>query len=129
MLKLYTDAAVKQSTQKSAAGILIVHEGHQIQLSKELVAMDNHTAEFQAAIAGFTELANLKISHDEIILFYSDSKILIDALNKQYAKHYQEYVDKLIELQSRYQAVVNEWIADNQNKGAHNLAIQKLHHL
>ncbi|MFT8743915.1 MAG: hypothetical protein ABF767_09520 [Lentilactobacillus hilgardii] len=44
MIKLYTDAAVNQQSGKAAIGILIIQNGHQIQLNQKIVSMDNHHA-------------------------------------------------------------------------------------
>ncbi|WP_268913075.1 ribonuclease HI family protein [Lentilactobacillus sp. SPB1-3] len=127
MIKLYTDAAVNRKYQKSAAGILIIKNSKQIQLSKPLSTTDNHEAEFQAALLGFQQIS--QTNESEIIFFYTDSKIVAEAIDKQYAKHYQTYVDQIIEIQSTIGTVITEWIPDKENKGAHNLALQALHHL
>lgn len=127
MIKLYTDAAVNQRTGHSAIGLLIVHNGKQLQLSNVIQPTNNHEAEFIAAISGFKKLIELQIDPSEIIFFNTDSKIVADSLNKQYAKHFEPYVDELLKLQSRFDTVVNTWIPDSQNAGAHNLANQALH--
>ncbi|KRK89787.1 ribonuclease HI family protein [Lentilactobacillus sunkii] len=127
MIKLYTDAAVNQHTGHTAIGLLIVHNGKQLQLKEVIAPTNNHEAEFIAAITGFNKLIELHINPSEIIFFNTDSKIVADSLNKQYAKHFEKYVDELLDLQSHFDTVVNTWIPDNQNTGAHNLAIQALH--
>ncbi|GAA3188763.1 ribonuclease HI family protein [Lentilactobacillus kefiri] len=127
MIKLYTDAAVNQHTGHTAIGILIVHNGKQLQLNKVIEPTNNHEAEFIAAIDGFKKLIALKIDPSEIIFFNTDSKIVSDSLNKQYAKHFEKYVDELLDLQGKFDTVVNTWIPDSQNMGAHTLAIQALH--
>lgn len=48
MIKLYTDAAVNQHTGHTAIGILIVHNGKQLQLNKVIEPTNNHEAEFIA---------------------------------------------------------------------------------
>ncbi|AQW22061.1 ribonuclease HI [Lentilactobacillus curieae] len=127
MIKLYTDAAVNQKSKKSAAGLLIVRNSQQKQLTEPLKITDNHAAEFEAAILGHQKI--LPNVDGELVFFYTDSKIVADAVHKQYAKHYQEYVDRLVALQSQLGTVITEWIPDKDNKGAHNLALQALHHL
>lgn len=127
MIKLYTDAAVNQHTGHTAIGILIVNNGKQIQLNQVITPTDNHDAEFSAAIAGFQKLIDLQIDPNELIFFYTDSKIVIDSLNKQYAKHFEKHLDKLLGLQNQFATVVNTWIPDKQNMGAHTLALQALH--
>jgi len=65
--------------------------------------------------------------HRKLSFFNTDSKIVSDSLNKQYAKHFEKYVDELLDLQGKFDTVVNTWIPDSQNMGAHTLAIQALH--
>lgn len=127
LIKLYSDAAVNQHTGHTAIGLLIVHYGKQIQLKKVIEPMNNHRAEFKAAIIGFQQLIKLQINPAELIFFYTDSKIVVDSLNKQYAKHFEDDVDTLLALQSKFTTVVNTWIPDSQNMGAHTLALQALH--
>lgn len=112
----------------SAAGILIVHDGQQSQLKLPLQATDNHHAEYLAAIAGFKALINqLKTDTKQItVLYYTDSKIVADSVEKQYAKHYQSLVDELLILQAQFGLVVTRWVPEKQNQGAHHLAQQAL---
>ncbi|MCH4165084.1 MAG: ribonuclease HI family protein [Lentilactobacillus diolivorans] len=127
MIKIYTDAAVNPDDQHSSIGVLIVHNGQQTQLKEPIGPTNNHEAEFIAAIQGFRYLTKAIPKVNEIVFFYTDSKIVIDSLNKRYAKHFQNEVDELLQLQSHYATVVNTWIPDTQNLGAHHLAIQALH--
>lgn len=126
MFKLYTDAATMNKSGKSSCGILIVHDKEQYQHKTKLESLDNHHAEFEACLQGFRILSKLA-TKDDIVLYYTDSKIVYDSLRKQYAKHYQEYVDLIMNEQQKYQLVMNNWISDTKNEGAHNLAIQGLH--
>lgn len=124
---LYTDAATDSITLKSAAGILLIHAGHQIQLKKPLTEGDNHQSEFKATIAGFKELQKLRLTSKEtIVLHYTDSKLVADSINHQYAKHYQKLVNKILELQQQYVLVITNWIPEKQNMGAHTLSLQAL---
>lgn len=126
MIKLYTDAATNNNSGNSGGGILIVHNGQQSQIKVKLQARDNHHAEFEACLKGF-ELIETMVGTDEIIVYYTDSKIVYESLNKQYAKHYQSAVDAILQLQHRYPIVINNWLADVKNEGAHHLANQALH--
>ena len=111
MIKLYTDAASKNNL--SSAGILLVHDKKQIQLSQPLSASDNHQAEFQAAIAGFKQALS-QFANEETVFFYSDSQLVIDSLNKN---------NSLID---SFKLVVWQWVPEKDNKGAHQLALQGL---
>ena len=123
MIKLYTDAASKNNL--SSAGILLVHDKKQIQLSQPLAASDNHQAEFQAAIAGFKQALS-QFANEETVFFYSDSQLVIDSLNKNYSKHYQELLAELNSLIDSFKLVVWQWVPEKDNKGAHQLALQGL---
>lgn len=125
MIKLYTDGAYDPHTYSAAVGALIVIAGNQLQFKAKIQATNNHQAEFLAAIFGFNTLQELTLP-DQPILFYSDSRIVIDSLNKEYSKHYAEELTQLLQLEDQYAVVVNQWIADRQNEGAHHLALQAL---
>lgn len=127
MIKLYTDAAVNQHSGHTAIGILIVKDGRQTQLKSKIASMNNHQAEFFAAIQGFLALKKMGTATDELIFYYTDSKIVVDSLTKSYAKHFEPQVTQLLALQQAYDTVVNQWIPDSQNHGAHFLALQALH--
>ncbi|WP_288529498.1 ribonuclease HI family protein [uncultured Secundilactobacillus sp.] len=130
MYSLYTDAATDSTTLKSAAGILILHNGHQTQLKEPLPDGDNHHSEFKAAIAGFEALQQrVNAPGEATVLYYTDSQLVADSLNKQYAKHYQELVDNILTLQQQFGLVVTNWVPEKQNMGAHTLAFQALHQL
>lgn len=128
--KLYSDAAKYPDSNQIGIGTLLIDNQRQIQAKFKLVASDNHEAEFKACIKALEFLkANLtnQEAHRSVLTFYTDSKILADSLNKQYAKHYQKYVDQILKLESEFELVFNNWIPENKNRGAHNLAIQALH--
>ncbi|KRL01538.1 ribonuclease HI family protein [Liquorilactobacillus capillatus] len=125
MIKLYTDAATRGNPGPSSAGVLIVSSDGQQQLSFKLPPSSNHRAEFHAAIKGFETLLTYYAT-SETIFFHSDSKIVITSLEKNYSKSYAQELAALVSLQKRYRLVINRWIPEKQNKGAHNLAAQGL---
>ncbi|KRN25468.1 reverse transcriptase-like protein [Lacticaseibacillus camelliae] len=125
MNKLYTDAATKGNIGLGGIGILIIAEGHQDQTHLPLAEMSNHQAEFEAAIAGFKRLLALGLTGP--VTFYSDSKLVIEALDKSYAKHYGDYVTELVTLTKQFPLVLWQWLPDHKNRGAHMLAQQGLH--
>lgn len=125
MIKLYTDGAFNPSTKKAAVGILIVNNGQQLQLGQSLTSNNNHSAEFAAATLGFQKLLENGLQK-EPVLFYCDSQLVIDSMEKRYAKHYQDQVDELLKLYDQFDLVVLEWVSDKQNHGAHELAWQHL---
>ncbi|WP_416352954.1 ribonuclease HI family protein [Agrilactobacillus fermenti] len=125
MLKLYTDAAVRGNPGPATGGALIIQAHKQIQLKTYLGTMNNHEAEFRAAIWAFTYLTE-NFSTDEVVAFYADSKLLIDSLTKHYAKHFASVLKQLLVLQSQFTLVLNEWIPERANSGAHSLALSEL---
>ncbi|MFD1672232.1 ribonuclease HI family protein [Agrilactobacillus yilanensis] len=125
MIHLNTDAAVRGNPGPATAGILIVQDHQQLQLTANLGQLNNHEAEFAAAIWAFEYLSQTNQTH-EIVAFQSDSRILIDSLNKRYSKSYSTYLAQLLALQAKFDLVLNQWVAESQNSGAHHLAIQAL---
>lgn len=124
MIRLYTDAAFRDG--KSAAGVLIVRDGEQVQCKFPLDEKDNHAAEFAAALKGFEEARKIA-RNDEAIFFHTDSKIVFDSLNKHYSKSYPRQLAALEEAVSCFQLIIPNWIPDRENRGAHTLALQALH--
>jgi len=125
MLKLYTDAATKGNPGLGGAGILIVSQTDQIQLHYPLPEMSNHEAEFHAAILGFDYL----LAHGplpDMLSYYTDSRLVIDALDKRYAKHYPALVSDLLARVDQFPLVIWQWASDKNNHGAHSLAQQGL---
>lgn len=123
MVKLYTDAATNKT--HSAAGILVIAEQKRHQIKQKITASNNHQAEFEAAILGFEYLLR-HFPNAQNVFFYSDSKIVIDSLDKRYSKSFAPELTKLLALQEKFPLVIAQWIHDKQNTGAHNLALQAL---
>ncbi|CAM3071130.1 ribonuclease HI family protein [Leuconostoc rapi] len=123
MMTLYVDAARHIESGRSAAGAVIIINKQQRQLKTRIqVTRDNHEAEFYGLIWALQQLPNTT----DMLQVYSDSQILIDALHKNYAKHYQTLVDTIMMLLSSHQIVLSQWIPEKANLGAHNLALQAL---
>jgi ribonuclease HI len=127
LFKIYTDGASQGNPGPSGAGVVIVTPDGQQQLKNSLGDMSNHEAEFRAAIWGFEQLATFA-SPDDLIMFFTDSRLLADAVGKGYAKHYQALVDTLTSLIDHYKLVMTEWVPDKANRGAHALALQSIRH-
>lgn len=126
MIKLYTDAATKGNPGPTGLGAVIVVEHRQIQVSAPHPVTDNHRGEFAAASFGFRYLLE-HFSKNETILFYTDSRILSDALGKNYTKHYQPELVHLTALVDQFTTVITQWVPESHNRGAHHLALQALH--
>lgn len=128
MIKIYTDAATKNNLGPTGLGALILVNHRQIQLTDHVSLASNHTGEFLAAQMGFRYLVN-HFSHNEIILFYTDSRLLSDAVGKNYSKHYADLLSELTKLMQSFETVVTQWVPESQNHGAHHLANQALHQI
>lgn len=124
MIQLYTDAATKGNPGIGGIGILIVTAKGQHQLHYPLASMSNHQAEFAAALAGFQAVKQLGLTG--MISYYSDSKLVIDALQKRYAKHYDAELTPLLQAVDAQGSVLWQWIPERRNHGAHQLAQQGL---
>lgn len=123
MLTLYIDAARDPQTGLSAAGAVLIHQKQQQQFKSAVFqSSDNHAAEFQSLIWVLQQLPDSQ----DILTINSDSKILVEALQKQYAKHYQPFVDDILTLIQPYPFVLSQWRPEKDNLGAHNLALQAL---
>ncbi len=111
MIKIFVDAARNIQTGQSAAGAVIITNNKQRQLKSSLPdTQNNQEAEFLALIWALKTLD----STTDIIQLYSDSQILIDAIHKNYAKHYQIYVDEISTLVSLHKLFLSQWLPEKK---------------
>ena len=123
MIKLYTDAATKGNPGPTGLGMLVVKDGQQQQLKAFLPRASN-----AAAIEGFAYLKK-HFSNQETVLFYTDSRLLSDAVGKEHARHYENVLNELLTSMDDFKTVVVQWVPEKENQGAHQLANQALHEL
>ncbi|KRM11572.1 ribonuclease HI family protein [Paucilactobacillus suebicus] len=128
MIKIYTDAATKGNPGPTGLGFLIVQNQVAIQKTETLKLATNHEGEFAAAIASFSYLKE-HYGANETVLFYTDSRLLSDAIGKNYTKHYKSQLADLSKLFEHFNLVITRWIPEKENNGAHNLANQALKRL
>lgn len=126
MIKLYTDAATKGNPGPSGLGALVVAHQQQFQLHQSAGVLSNHAGEFAAAQFGFAYLLD-HFAPTEAVYFYTDSRLLADALQKNYAKHFAPELAALQRQMAQFNLVISQWIPEKQNHGAHHLATQALH--
>ncbi|SFH59930.1 ribonuclease HI family protein [Pisciglobus halotolerans] len=128
MLKLYTDASTKHNPGPSGVGLLLVgqdlHRQIAIPLQKEY---SNHEAEFIAVIKGLEYIIAENLI-DSLLYIYSDSKIVVSAIQKNYVKNksFQPLLQEIRQLLVYFPFYLVEWIPEAQNKGADHLARQAL---
>ena len=131
MLKVYIDASTKGNPGPSGGGILIVSDQQQEQLSIPLSFGSNHQAEFEVFLKTLEILKNRQLT-EEIILCYSDSKVLVSTIDKDHTsnKDFLPYLEKIQSLLKDFSMLIIQWIPESKNKGADNLArqaLQKVH--
>ena len=128
MIKISTDAAFNPKTQESGIGIQINH-GQQQELIKIHISkvMDNHVAEFLALI-GALNYVKTHLDINQIIMYQSDSKIVIQSIEKKFAKNkeYKKLLDYILKIINDSPTFFANWIPEAQNRGADSLARQAL---
>ena len=128
MLKVYVDAASKPQTPYGGIGIVLSEKEFYQQIALPIQgAFDNHELEFQAVLYALEECSKHHFQ-DKFINIYSDSKIVVQTLEKNYTHNekFSKYLTLINEKLTTFQFVFFHWISDSQNKGADNLARQGL---
>ena len=127
MIKIYTDAAYRMSTGEGGLGLIIEGPSRLSLKFYVLGVKDNHQVEFMALELALKRLFDDKIS-DDILTIYSDSKILVDSIEKKFVKDpdYKYHLENILDFFKDYSHVFVNWIPDRSNKGADHLARQAL---
>ncbi|MCB5950840.1 ribonuclease HI family protein [Enterococcus sp. BWT-B8] len=127
MLRIYVDAATKGNPGPSGGGMVVTGEGIHEQLHFPLGECSNHEAEFRMLILAIEWLIEHHYTQTTILL-HSDSKIVVQTIEKKYTGNsdFQPYLKKFQELEQQFTLLIIQWIPENKNKGADNLAKQAL---
>lgn len=129
MIRLYSDAAVNGNPGQAGIGLLLIFDKNQKQYSIPLEnnSWNNHLAEFYALNYGLQSLVDLG-KNNEMIFCYTDSKVLAEAIEKKYvkSKEFNHYLQKILFLMKEFPYASVQWIPNQENKGADNLARQAL---
>lgn len=128
MLKVYVDAASKPQTSYGGIGIVLSEKDFYQQIAIPIQGdFDNHELEFQAVLYALEECCKYHFQ-DKFINIYSDSKIVVQTLEKDYTRNekFSKYLTLINEKLTIFPFVFFHWINDSQNKGADNLARQGL---
>ncbi len=128
MLKVYVDAASKPQTPYGGIGIVLSEKEFYQQIALPIQGdFDNHELEFQAVLYALEECCKHHFQ-DKFINIYSDSKIVVQTLEKNYTRNekFSKYLTLINEKLTTFHFVFFHWISDSQNKGADNLARQGL---
>lgn len=121
MLEIYIDGASAGNPGPSGIGLFIKGEGHLIKISEYIGETNNHIAEFKALIRALEEAKTLNSS---IVSIRSDSKIVVNSVEKQFVKNteYKPLLEKALQLTGDFDLFFIKWIPDQQNKAADALA-------
>ncbi|PZL73444.1 ribonuclease HI [Enterococcus plantarum] len=127
MLRIYVDAATKGNPGPSGGGIVIVGDALHEQIHTFLGECSNHEAEFKVFINAL-QLIIEKRQNNQTVLIHSDSKIVVQTIEKKHAKNplFQPYLHTFQELESQFPLLLVKWLPESQNKGADTLAKQAL---
>lgn len=125
MIKVYVDASINLEKELVGIGFIIYQNKKQypVRIVKNGY-VNNHEAEYIAVI----EALNYLIQHNlqqETIFLYSDSKVVVTAIQRKRAKKewQQKYIAQLLPLLEQFQLLFVEWYSDKENKSAHQLAV------
>lgn len=122
---VYFDGASKGSPGESGIGIFINDHGSVQTFKCPIGIMSNHEAEWKA----FIKALEVCVENDfKKALFHSDSKIIIDSIEKRYVKNILFKNDLAISLQliDQFDQFFLKWVPSKENK-ADPLAREALH--
>ena len=128
MIRVKTDAAVNGNPGKVGIGIEILYKKQQFLFKENSeLLMDNHQAELWAIYRALIILQE-KEWDQEMIFLNSDSKFAMMAIEKNYTKQiaYQDILKKVQEERKKFPQLFLEWIPEEENRGADQLARQAL---
>lgn len=124
MVKIYTDAAFNPKNQSAAIVVTFQIEHQAYQYSSFIPEIsDNHEAEFAAMVLCLTTLCEQELNQ-KLCQIFSDSKIVIQSIEKQYVKdkRYQPYLQEILALIEQFELIFFNWIPEKQNLAADQLA-------
>ncbi|MFC2947220.1 ribonuclease HI family protein [Virgibacillus sediminis] len=122
MIEVYTDGASSGDPGKSGAGIYIKKDGNELEYAFPLGVVSNHEAEFLAVLKAL-EVCQKEFP-GEILSFRSDSKLVVDAVERNYIKNekYAPLLQRINEASDTFPYFFMKWIPEKQNKHADYLA-------
>jgi ribonuclease HI len=122
MIEVYTDAASKGNPGPSAIGFFIKTQKQKFHESSYIGVYSNHEAEFIAVIKSLKYCQNH--FSNEIISIRSDSKVVVDTVDKNHTKNKQfvPYLNEIKLISQTFPYVFIKWIPEKQNYQADQLA-------
>ncbi|WP_062197992.1 reverse transcriptase-like protein [Massilibacterium senegalense] len=121
MIEVYIDGATANRSKLSGIGIFIKDGRVLATESVPIPFMSNHEAEFEALLHALEICSK---NQYKVVSFRTDSRIVADAIDGQYAKNqnFQQYVDRAMEMIVSFDLFFIKWIPESQNKKADELA-------
>ena len=126
LIEVYTDGATRGNPGPSGLGIAI-KENKQLHTYHFFIDnISNHEAEFMAVIKAL-EICK-KNFPGEIISFRTDSKVVVDIVEKNHTKNkaFLPYLEKIQQLIAEFPLFFIKWIPDRENYLADRLAKEAL---
>ena len=85
-IKIYTDGAARGNPGPGGYGVILEYQGKTKELSEGFRLTTNNRMELLAVIVGLEEIKNSKYE----IIIYSDSKYVVDAVNKNWVFNWEK---------------------------------------
>ncbi|UOQ42759.1 ribonuclease HI family protein [Halobacillus salinarum] len=122
MIEVYTDGAAMGDPGPSACGVYMKHADKHWEYSFQLGELSNHEAEFWGVIKAL-EICQSEFP-GEIISLRSDSRIVVDTLEKEFSKNekFIPLLERIQHLKNAFAFVFIKWIPEKQNKNADRIA-------
>src|SRR5699024_1002571 len=124
MIKMFIDGAANPKKDISGIGILIIESKQQTQISEKLNSdYDNHETEILALHYALDYLLKTNKEKD-VILCHSDSKMLVDAVEKRYSRkeNHLALLQSIFKQLEGFPHFYLKWIPEKENSGADQLA-------
>ncbi|CQR46648.1 14.7 kDa ribonuclease H-like protein [Paraliobacillus sp. PM-2] len=122
MLEVYVDGATIGNPGPSGVGVVLKKKNVLIEKSYYIGTYSNHEAELIAVIKGLQLCKELY--PDEILSIRSDSKLVVDMIEKAYTKNkaFSSFLNEILVLMPQFPYCFIKWIPDSKNNHADRLA-------
>ena len=130
MKKIMTDASFQAPTQTAGLAARFIFDGQQIEVADYVTeVVDNHLAEF-LAVEMALKFVVASGWQAESLWLHSDSKIVIQSLEKRYVKEtlYAEVLARILVLSETMPLLFWKWLPEKENQAADQLARYALKH-
>ncbi|HJE19679.1 ribonuclease HI family protein [Aliicoccus persicus] len=125
MAKVYIDAAARTEPTLAASAGVIIDGDEKFTLSHCLGAVDNHEAEWHALIYALNFCQSKGITQ---VIVYTDSKIIVDSIEKRFVKNkvFKPFLQQVLQLEHDFTLMIVSHLARKNNAEADHLAKQQL---